>query len=905
MASQTPKSVEIAGAAFPLELVAGGLLRSATQDVERAMTTVRREHASPRAVHALRLAIRRAESVLPFMSPCLKRGGSDGLARQLRRLRKEAGSVRSLQLLREVGARALADRQLHRDAVRVLERAVAPIQAEHERRLTALVDARHCVKLKRESRHVAAALSTPADGNPLFYEAALRILEDQLARLNDAMQSDLCDPVCHHTARIEVKRLRYSIDAARVCVPPELADRAEAALRTVQTQMGRVTDLRTFIDQWRKLVPVTDRIRLHVSTYIGSLEREADHASAIARSAIQDPEFQTFLADLSAWLHESNDRCGRIVGDAEAIANAAGTMLARPERLAVIDVGSNSVRLLIAEVLPDGSYRTLDDERVTTRLGQGLVATGSLTPEAMERTAEAIARMRGIARGYAVSRLRVIGTSAARDALNRREFVSLVRERAGVILEILSSEDEARLAHKSVVDGFDLADAPAAVVDIGGGSTEIVLSTNGVIEQLCSTRLGAVRLTEMFSSYSGRDAVRAMRRYVNETMARALPSIPFAPALVVGTGGTFSTLIAIVNARSGTTGTAQFRTANDALRRAEVKHILDRLAGMTLKERERVAGIAPGRADIIVAGAAVAEGVLRYLCVNRLRIHDRGIRDGLMLSMIESARDAKGAGGQVRSPGPMHAVRIFAESCRYERDHSEHVAQLATSILDQLESLGLGAGRWITPETRFLLEAAAVLHDVGNLINYAEHHKHSYRFIMNGRIPRLNERQTAIIANVARYHRRAEPSKRHSAYAALSARDRSTVRRLAAILRVADGLDRTHTQAVRGLRLELGGTERGQAATDPVRQLTLHVAAEERPTTDLWGSERKSGLFAAEFGVDLFYAWADPASPRSPQSPPAPLEAVAPRVIIHPSGSRPSDHADRSSPLGPSLAIND
>lgn len=905
MAPQQYKPLETSGAAFPLEVVAGGMLGSSIESVQRSMAEVEDESGALRSVHRLRIAIRKAESVLPFLSPCLKKGGSDEFARHLRRLRREAGAVRAVQVLREVGAQGLADRQLHRMALHALESAVAPIQAEHARRLEVLVDARHRAKLARIARSVVASLSTPADGNPLFYEAALRILEEQLSRVNEAIQSDLCDPVCHHTARIEIKRLRYAIDAARVCVPPELADRAEMALRAVQTQMGRVTDLRTFIDQWRRLVPVTDRVRLHVRTYLALLERQADRASVIAQARIQDPELQVFLADFSAWLNESNDRCGRIVGDAEAMANAAGSLLSRQERLAVIDVGSNSVRLLIAEVLPDGSYRTLDDERVTTRLGQGLVATGSLTPEAMERTAEAIARMRGIARGYAVSRLRVIGTSAARDALNRREFVSLVRERAGVILEILSSEDEARLAHKSVVDGFDLTDAPAAVVDIGGGSTEIVLSTNGVIEQLCSTRLGAVRLTEMFSSYAGQDAVRAMRRYVNETMARALPSIPFAPALVVGTGGTFSSLISIVNARSGTSGTAQFRTANDALRRSEVKHILDRLAGMTVKERERVAGLAPGRADIIVAGAAVAEGVLRYLCVNRLRIHDRGIRDGLMLSMIESARDVEGAGGPVRSPSPMHAVRIFAESCRYEREHSEHVAQLATSILDQIESLGLGTGRWITPEIRFLLEAAAVLHDIGNLINYAEHHKHSFRFIMNGRIPRMNERQTAIIANVARYHRRAEPSRRHSAYAALSARDRSTVRRLAAILRVADGLDRTHTQAVRDLRLELGAPERGRAATDAVRRLTLRVTADERPTTDLWGSERKSGLFAAEFGVDISYVWEDPTSHATQQATSAPLDATAPRVIVHPSGGRPSDHADRVSPLGPSFVVTD
>jgi exopolyphosphatase/guanosine-5'-triphosphate,3'-diphosphate pyrophosphatase len=520
-------------------------------------------------------------------------------------------------------------------------------------------------------------------------------------------------------------------------------------------------------------------------------------------------------------------------------------------KLAALDVGTNSIRLIVAEAKPDGSYRLLDDEKETGRLGRGMTANGALSSKAMEDAALVIARMKDIAAGYGVQKLRAVGTCAVREATNQSDFLARVRKIAGLDLDVISAEDEARLAFLSVSHAFDLRSLAAAVVDIGGGSTEVVLSSGGVIEQISTLPLGAVRLTEQFDTLGSGDehAFEAMCDFIKGAIKQHLEKPRFAPQLLIGTGGTFTALASMAmlwgkgDGRADDSMIANVRGYE--IQRSMVKHLLAYLRTLSPKARAKVPGLSPERAEIIVAGVAIVDGLMRKLKVNTLRVHDRGIRDGLLLSMIRElypqARQAA-----ITPPNRMNAVQQFAIACNYEKAHSDHVAGLAVQVFDQLVTQMPGASEsWGRPLCRELLEAAGILHDVGYYINYAKHHKHSYHLIVHSDLPGFTHREIEIIANVARYHRRANPKSSHSNFANLPGADQTLVMKLAAILRIVDGLDRAHAQIVRSVRVEL---RKGTA------WFLVHADAE--PAVDMWGAARKSSLFLKALGFEPRFEWA-------------------------------------------------
>lgn len=531
------------------------------------------------------------------------------------------------------------------------------------------------------------------------------------------------------------------------------------------------------------------------------------------------------------------------------------------DRLAAIDVGTNSLRLIVVEVVGDGGYRILDDEKELARLGQGLNATGRLSGEAMQRAALAISRMHGIAKGYGVAETRAIATCAVREASNGAEFVRLVERDAGLSLEVVTSDDEARLAYRSAAHAFDLASCRAAVVDIGGGSTEIVLASGGVIERMWSLPLGAVRLTEAFPGIEGPSsdaAFDAMMRHIRRTMKQALVDLPFVPQVFIGTGGTFTTLGSIDAYReSGASGGGMlpFNLRGYELQRSVVRHTLERLRKLTPRERLRVPGLSPDRADIIVAGTAIVDASLKRLGVNTLRVHDRGIRDGLILTMIDRRLPARSRRA-IKPLDRWEAVRRFAQACRYEEHHADHVAALACQIYDQLCKQVPGfADSCAGTEGRDLLTAAALLHDVGYFINYSKHHKHSYHLIIHSELAGFTHRQVEIIANIARYHRRSTPKRRHPNFAKLAPEDRRIIRVLSSILRLSVGLDRSHRQHIR--RLDVGVAD---------GSCVFAIEAPDEPTVDLWGAERKAGPFEEATGLRTRFVWAESAGRRRERS---------------------------------------
>lgn len=525
-------------------------------------------------------------------------------------------------------------------------------------------------------------------------------------------------------------------------------------------------------------------------------------------------------------------------------------------RLAAIDVGTNSIRLIVAELKPDGGYRIIDDEKERTRLGGGMDASGKISDEALQVSAQAVARMHSIAMGYGVESIRAIATSAPREASNGQELVKLVKEHSGLDLEIIEAEEEARLAHKSVRHAFDLTAQQAATVDIGGGSTEIVLSVNGVVEQLCLLRIGAVRLTEMTKEHEGHPDRQydAMRDIVRDILKAKLGKSDFVPSVMYGCGGTFTNLATMAMHRTtplAANDLLPFTVRGHDVQRDEVKHLLHWLRKLSPKLRASVPGLNPDRADIIVAGLVIIDEVMRRLKMNRLRVHDRGIRDGVLLTMIEELGlpDDGDGGGRVDRIG---FAERFAVQCRFEEAHCRHVADMAMGIFDHLADHFGNGDEW-SEVHRELLFAAALLHDVGYLINYSKHHKHSYHLIAHSDMPGLTTREREIVANVARYHRRATPKGKHPNYMKLTEQDREIVRRLSGILRIADKLDRTHTQAVDRVKMKI---EKKHTEARAV----FRVIAEQEPAAEIWGAARHSALFERVFGLECEFRWVPEAS---------------------------------------------
>jgi exopolyphosphatase/guanosine-5'-triphosphate,3'-diphosphate pyrophosphatase len=504
-------------------------------------------------------------------------------------------------------------------------------------------------------------------------------------------------------------------------------------------------------------------------------------------------------------------------------------------RLAAIDIGTNSIRLIVAEPLRGGNYRILDEEKESTRLGENLSKTGQLEARAIEKSLGALRRMKQIAEGFQITELKTIATCAVREAKNGDAFRRRAREELGIDIEVITAEREALLAFASVQRAFDLTNQHVAVADIGGGSTEIVLAYGNLVEAVYTTQLGAVRMSEVYSETASNEGFEALLAGIDRHLRKHTKNPLFVPHTLFGSGGTFTNLAAMAMAARG-----QDRTPvrGYQVTRAEVRHLLERLRKMPLKERAGVAGLSPDRADIIVAGLAIVDRVMNRFEVNTVQVHNRGVRDGLLLTMIDQQ-----LGTQVEQPRDRDAaLERLAASCGCEMAHSRHVATLAGSIYAQLaESYDLNA------QDRLLLEAAAKLQDVGYLINYDQHHKHSYHLIMHSRLEGFQPHELELIANVARYHRGADPKRKHSNFRQLSDRDQQRVREMAAILRVAGGLDRSNTQQVTDVVVDVGNDD----------EITLRIAARQFPEVDIWGARKRSHLFEKIFDASLVVEWDD------------------------------------------------
>jgi exopolyphosphatase/guanosine-5'-triphosphate,3'-diphosphate pyrophosphatase len=501
-------------------------------------------------------------------------------------------------------------------------------------------------------------------------------------------------------------------------------------------------------------------------------------------------------------------------------------------RISAIDIGSNSIRQIVADVSPTGEIRVVDEMKAAPRLGAGLHETGELRREAQDAAIAALGRMETLATQLGAKRTSAVATSAVREAVNAADFRARVKLETGLDIKILEGSDEARLSFRSAQAHFDLGAGRAAVMDIGGGSLEIAFSADGLVDQLVSLPFGAIRLTEKyFRKGITSGAMRKLRRSVRRRLKDEVSARDWRGATVIGSGGTLTNLAGMVLARHGV---KTARTVHGTVvQLPELEHIIDYLADLSPSERQSVPGLNAARSDIIVAGLATIAEVLSRLEARSFVVSTYGIREGIILELARvEPRSADRGEARERS------VRELAERSHYEEPHAKQVRRLALRLFDSI-----GAKIGCDPEDRQTLADAALLHDIGYHINYDRHHKHSYHLISHADLLGMTPTEQILIANVARYHRGAEPQKSHANFSALKAPDRARIVRLSALLRLADGLDRGHTSGVADIRVRWLERALRIIPVPADESLTLRL--------ELWGASKKSHLLSQVAGVPV------------------------------------------------------
>ena len=505
-----------------------------------------------------------------------------------------------------------------------------------------------------------------------------------------------------------------------------------------------------------------------------------------------------------------------------------------PVPIAAIDAGSNAVRLSVARAYSALDIEPLQTERYPLRLGEGVFLRPHFTEDVFKKAAKAFRHLREVMDDFGVSRYRAVATSATREARNRRAFMRAIKRKSGIELHVISGAEESRLGREAVLAALGPEAAPRCIVDLGGGSLEISILRNHAVEQSAQLPAGTVRLLTtlnlpgVFRPAQGEQ----VRRYVRALLESRIVQRPnLGDGIAVALGGNAETLAQIAP------GPREhgLQTMELSLLRERLPSILRR----DVRERMKAYGVRRDRADVMGIAAITFVTLGRYLNLRLFAVPGVGVREGLLQ---EIARDAFSRKEPHRYSSAARQLlvgtRSFARRMQYDQQHSEHVRELSLQLFDQLQPV-----HRLPAQTRVLLEAGALLHDAGHMISHRGHHKHGEYLALHGDIPGLEGSDRAIVAGLVRYHnRKSQPASHHAAYSSLDDGDKPILRRLAAILRIAEALDHSHRQRVLRVRVSF---QRGAVG--------LEVQARGDAAEDLRDAERSAELFEREFHVKFYF----------------------------------------------------
>ena len=515
--------------------------------------------------------------------------------------------------------------------------------------------------------------------------------------------------------------------------------------------------------------------------------------------------------------------------------------------IAAIDIGTNSIHMVIVEIEPSlPSFTVIAKQKDTVRLGDRDRATGKLTPEAIERSMNSLRRCQELATSFEASQIIAVATSATREAPNGGEFLRQIETELGIVVDLISGQEEARRIYLGVLSGMDFDEQPHIIIDIGGGSTELILADVHEARFLSSTKVGAVRLSKEFVTTDpiSDDELKVLRAYIRGMLERPVDDIWRNLQLnevprIIGTSGTIEAL-AVIHAKDEL-GDVPDPLNGYEITRKDIEKIVKKLAKMSYKERLDVSGISERRAEIIVPGAIILLEALTMLKLNSIVICERALREGIIVDWMLT-HGLINSRLRYQNEVKKRNVLKIAHKYHVDLDYSQRVAKFATDIFDQLQGK---LHEWNIAEKE-LLWSAAILHNCGIYVSHSAHHKHSYYLIRHAELLGFTELELELIANIARYHRKSKPKKKHEPYNSLPhKRYQQMVRQLSAILRLAVALERRNKNAIAGIHCQYNPHHR-----------TLEFQLQPSEVGDdcsleLWNLSYKKEMFEEEFNLKL------------------------------------------------------
>lgn len=501
-------------------------------------------------------------------------------------------------------------------------------------------------------------------------------------------------------------------------------------------------------------------------------------------------------------------------------------------RYAAIDIGSNSIRMEAAEILPGQPARILASDREVTRLGESVFRNGSVSEQALRETCAVLTRMADLYRRLEVVGVRAVATSAIRDTRNQTDFLTRASAAAGTPVEIISGREEARLIYLGVENSWPQNGKRILVIDIGGGSAEIIAAENGRLCEAYSKPLGAVRLREIFLKEEPPSPrhLHQMHEYIQEKLANSVKRL--------GNKGwdraiaTSATAAAVAGAVARVDRSKRDEIDRLRITTAQVRQLYLKLKELNLAGRRKITGIGPRRAEIIVPGMAVLLDFLEQFHLPAVYYSRAGVRDGIIADL--AARNV-GAERSRLSRDQRREVEEMGRHYGVQREHAQRVAEISCVLFEGLHPL-----HELPPGSGKLLEAAAALLDVGHYVSSSSHHKHSQYLVANSDMPGFTEQERILIAHLCRYHRKSMPSQTHSSYQTLSAEEKRQLTLMIPIIRIADSLVTSHEQRIESVDCLLENDE-----------VVLQVHSRGSIDLEQWAAERAAETFQQVYNRPL------------------------------------------------------
>lgn len=501
------------------------------------------------------------------------------------------------------------------------------------------------------------------------------------------------------------------------------------------------------------------------------------------------------------------------------------------KRIAAIDLGTNSFHAVIVDIFSDGSFRKVDDLKEMVQLAKGGLGK-RLADAAFKRGIEALRKIKVLCDSYGSEKILAYATSAIREAENGGEFIQRSIDELGIKINAIPGSMEAELIGYAVQHGVKLDEEPVLMVDIGGGSVEFILANHKEFFFLASRKIGVSRMMDILrpsDPISKEDIGKLEAHYTQELkeIEEALKKYP--TKTIIGSSGTMQNIALMIANRKGLSTTVTLNELEFSAK--DFEEFYTHFIKLDHKNRLKVSGFDTKRVDFINTGVVLVHLLINKFGFDKVKISIQALREGIIIRYLKKNMIGIPWSAEFSDPRRRSVFELLRK-CNWHEDHSRHVAKLSRILFDELkQELGL------LEEDRELLEYASYLHDIGYYISHSKHHKHALYIIRHSDLMGFRENEIEIIANVSRYHRRSTPKKRHDEYWKLKPPVRARIKKLAAILRVADGLDRSHYQNVQELKVEITGTE-----------LILTIKTIDEPHLEIWGAMRKSHLLREVVG---------------------------------------------------------